>query len=112
MLAVAFCFLNNISRIRIQASVPLNNYSVLKVCWEDKKCSAMVRIQVTSVMFPCDAAIVWGLWIADRTRNETLRIFHNLSEGSYAPTRAFNQGKTNVGAFSVIVKSSRMFVAS
>ena len=50
---LAFCFLNNISRIRIQASVPLNNYSVLKVCWEDKKCSAMVRIQVTSVMFPC-----------------------------------------------------------
>ena len=41
-------------------------------------------------MFSCDAAIVWGLWIADRTRNETLRIFHNLSEGSYAPTRAFN----------------------
>ena len=109
---LAFCFLNNISRIRIQASVPLNNYSVLKVCWEDKKCSAMVRIQVTSVRFPCDAAIVWGLWIADRTRNETSRIFHNLSEGSYAPTRAFNQGKTNVGAFSVIVKSSRMFVAS
>ena len=63
-------------------------------------------------MFSCDAAIVWGLWIADRTRNETSRIFHNLSEGSYAPTRAFNQGKTNLGAFSVIMKSSRMFVAS